>query len=121
MANGVSGESKHECKFYDSIDQWQHQTRTVIKHVTTSANKSSDQPTTLAIQQENTNFLDIEPTLEPTSQYALKNGKKSFYDEAICMFSKMIENNSNMVRNLEKSNVLLKRVDRQIDKLIDKL
>lgn len=41
MSNGVSGERWHECKFYDSIDQWWHQTGTVMKHVSASANDNN--------------------------------------------------------------------------------
>ncbi len=35
LANNILGEEKHECKFYESIDQWWHQTCIVMKHVTT--------------------------------------------------------------------------------------
>ena len=38
MANNVSGEGHHECKFYGSIDQWWHQTSTMMKHVSASTN-----------------------------------------------------------------------------------
>ena len=40
IVNGVSGSYHHECKFYDAFDQWWHQTNTVMKHITTSANGS---------------------------------------------------------------------------------
>ena len=65
MANEVSEETKYECKFYDSIDQWWHQTIIVIKHVTTIVNEYSDQPTTpehKGKKKKNTNFLNNEPT-----------------------------------------------------------
>jgi hypothetical protein len=41
MTNGVSGSDRHEYKFYDVFDQWWHQTGTVMKHVTASANGST--------------------------------------------------------------------------------
>ena len=75
MIDEVFGKSKHECKFYDSIDQWWHQTITIMKHDTTSANDSFDQPPTPSTQEENIDFWDNEPTLEPTSESALKSSK----------------------------------------------
>ena len=41
MSNIVSGERRHECKFYDSIDQWCHQTDTVMKHMSASENDNN--------------------------------------------------------------------------------
>jgi hypothetical protein len=35
LANGILGEEKHKYKFYESIDQWWHQTCTITKHLTT--------------------------------------------------------------------------------------
>lgn len=92
-----------------------------MQHVITFINESCDQPTTPAIQKENIVFLDIKPISEPTSQFALKSGKKSFYDQTICIFFKMVEKNSSMVRNFPQTNALSEKIDRQMDRLIDKL
>jgi hypothetical protein len=35
LANNILREENHECKFYESIEQWWHQTCTIMKHVTT--------------------------------------------------------------------------------------
>jgi hypothetical protein len=35
IANNILREENHECKFYESIDQWWHQTCTITKHLTT--------------------------------------------------------------------------------------
>ena len=44
LANSISGNNRHECKFYDSLDQWWHQARSVLKHVnaTTMDNANVD-------------------------------------------------------------------------------
>ena len=41
LSNGVSTENRHECKFYDSLDQWWHTNGLVIKHVIASANDTN--------------------------------------------------------------------------------
>lgn len=41
MSNGVSGECRHDCKFYDSIDQWWYQTEIVMKHLYAYANDNN--------------------------------------------------------------------------------
>lgn len=98
MANGIYGESRHKCKSYDSIDLWCHQAQVIMKYVSTFANEFFGQPTTPTTPKKNIDFLGNKSTLEPTLQRASKNGKKSFHKEAICMFSKMVENNNNIVR-----------------------
>jgi hypothetical protein len=35
LTNGISRDERHECKFYESINQWQHQV--VMKNVTAFA------------------------------------------------------------------------------------
>ena len=44
LANSISRNNKHECKFYDSLDQWWHQVGSVLKHVnaTTMDNANVD-------------------------------------------------------------------------------
>jgi hypothetical protein len=114
MANGVSGSDRHECKFYDAFDQWWHQTGTVMKHVTASANGST-------CIEDSTEEPEKEQISEPTPTSSLKSGKKSFQEQTFGLFTQMVENNSVMVKNFEKTNALLERVDRQMDRLIDKL
>ena len=33
MANGISGNARHESKFFDAMEEWWHQNRQVMKHV----------------------------------------------------------------------------------------
>lgn len=118
MANGISGSDRHACKFYDSFDQWWHQTGTIMKHVTASANNS-------AISDDNT--IDIDNDLHskesplPTPNSAIKGDKKSFQEQCYGVFIKMAENSSVMVQNFQETNALLQKVERQMDRLIDKL
>ena len=44
LANSICGNNKHECKFYDPLDQWWHQAGSVLKHVsaTTMDNANVD-------------------------------------------------------------------------------
>jgi hypothetical protein len=114
MTNEVSGSDRHECKFYDVFDQWWHQTSNVMKHVTASANGST-------CIEDSTEKPEKEQISEPTSTSSLKSGKKSFQEQIFGLFTQMVENSSVMVKNFEKTNALLERVDRQMDRLIDKL
>ena len=112
MANGVSGSDRHECKFYNAFDQWWHQTSTMMKHFTASANGST-------CIEDSTEEPDKEQISEPIPSSSLKSGKKNFHEETFGLFTQMVENNSIMVKNFEKTNALLERVDRQMDRLID--
>ena len=71
--------------------------------------------------EDNTKELEKEQISEPTLTSSLKSGKKSFQEQNFGLFIQMVENNFVMVKNFEKTNVLLERVDRQMDRLIDKL
>jgi hypothetical protein len=48
-------------------------------------------------------------------------GNKNFQEQTFGLFTQMVENSSVMVKNFEKNNTLLKTMDRQMDRLIDKL
>ena len=118
LANGISGLDRHACKFYDSFDQWWHQTGTVMKHVTASANDSMNvEESTMDIQKDQ-NSNDIPMS---TTTLAIKVDKKKFQKQCYSIFVQMAENSSVMVKNFEKTNALLKKVERQMDRLIDKL
>jgi hypothetical protein len=82
MANSVSGEGHHECKFYDSTDQWWHQTGTVMKHVSASANDNDHISPENNQLPEDSEVPEDHPTVqEPslsftTSPLISKSGKK---------------------------------------------
>jgi hypothetical protein len=92
MANGVSGLDRHGCKFYNAFDQWWHQTGTVIKHITASANGS------ICIE-DNIEEPNKEQISEPTPTSSLKSSKKSFHEQTFANFIQMVENNSIIINN----------------------
>jgi hypothetical protein len=85
-----------------------------MKHVIASANGST-------CIEDNTEEPEKKQISEPTPTSSVKSGKKNFQEQTFGLFIQMIENNYVMVKNFEKTNALLERVDRQIDRLIDKL
>jgi len=56
-----------------------------------------------------------------TTNSSKKQTKKNLQDQTHSMFTQMVENSTMMVRNFEKTNALLEKVERQMDRLIDKL
>lgn len=42
IAIGILGNDRHECRFCESMEQWWHQNGNVMKHITASANDSSE-------------------------------------------------------------------------------
>ena len=99
LVNGISGSDRRTCKFYDSFDQWWHQTGTVMKHVTAFANDSMNvEESTMDIQKDqNSNDIPISTTTP-----AIKVDKKNFQEQCYGVFIKMAENSSVMVKNFEK-------------------
>ena len=115
MANGISKNARHERKFFDAIDEWWHQTRQVMKHVsaTTSSygeNQSNSTP------NEVESLTTTIPTLPSTSK-----GKENFQERAIGIFEKMAKNSTNLMKCFERNNELLQNLDNQFDCLINKL
>jgi len=78
LANGISRKERHECKFYESIDQWWHQVDIIMKHVTTFAND-----TRLPQFENNSELLEKQPTSKATSQSTNKSSKKIFHEQTI--------------------------------------
>ena len=98
------------------MDQWWHQAGQIMKHVTASAN-DADLPSSQSqdnCSQEDTNTQHSNPP-------SASKSKQNFYDRAISIFEKMVENSTVMMHNFEKTNALLERVDYQMDRLINKL
>lgn len=115
LTNGISGSDRRSCKYYDSFDQWWHQIGTVMKHVTASANNST-------CVEGSKDEVEKEQNSEVVPTSSLKSdSKKSFQEQCFGVFMQMAENSTTMVKNFEKTNVLLEKVERQMDRLIDKL
>ncbi len=47
--------------------------------------------------------------------------KQNFHDRAIDIFERMAETSTSLMKNFERTNQLLERVDHQFDRLINKL
>lgn len=117
LANGVSGSDRKECKFYEAFDQWWHQTGTISKHVTSTASDT----TPVQASQDSDEGGNKEQNSATTTSSSQKQAKKTFQDQTLGMFTQMVENSTIMVKNFEKTNALLEKVEHQMDRLIDKL
>ena len=93
-----------------------------MKHMTTSANDyvSIEDNTT---NNENDLHLNDTPILAAmtTPNSTIKVDKRNFQERSYRVFVQMAENNSIMIINFEKPNLLLERVDRHMNRLIEKL
>ena len=79
LANGISGSDRHACKFYDSFDQWWHQTGTVIKHVTASANNSVSVEDSTTDNETHLHSKDTPlPATMTTTNSTIKVDKRNF-------------------------------------------
>jgi hypothetical protein len=115
MANGISSNDRHESKFYDAVNKWWHQTGQVM-HVSTTIAGNMD--------FHNTSSLEMDGLPESTSipsSTSKSKGKQNFYDRAINIYEKMAEIGTDLMKEFERTNALLKRVDSQFDCLINKL
>ncbi len=70
----ISRDERHECKFYESIDQWWHQARTFMKLVIASANEME-----LFQCEDKIELVEKQSISKATSQFATKSGKKNFH------------------------------------------
>jgi hypothetical protein len=126
MANSVLGEGHHEYKCYDSIDQWWHQTSTMMKHVSASANDNDHISPENSQLSEESEVLEDHPTVqEPSSSLTTsllisKSGKKLYQEQTYRIFTQIVENSSVMVNHFQKTNDLLEKIERQMDRIIDK-
>lgn len=116
MANGISGNDRHESKFYEAMDEWWHQAGQVMKHVSATTTDNTN------CQNNSSPDVDNWPQSATTSTPpSTSKNKQNFHDRAIDIFEKMAESNTCLLKNFEKTNELLERVDYQFDRLINKL
>lgn len=115
MANQISGNDRHESKFYEAMDEWWHQAGQIMKHVLATTNASEE-------FQGSTPEVDSSPSSPPIVSTSSKSkGKNHFHDRAIDIFEKMAETSTCLMKEFERTNALLERVDHQFDRLINKL
>jgi hypothetical protein len=119
LANSVSGNDRHECKFYDSIDHWWHQAGSVMKHVSTTTMDNI----TVGGQENSANANDdvLQPVSTLQSEPSSASKKNKFQDQALHYFGKMVDNGVAMLDHFARTNELLQKVDQQMDRLIEKL
>ena len=101
MANGISGNARHESKFFDAIDEWWHQTGQIMKHVSaTTASHEENQ------SNSTPNEVESLTTTIPTPPSTSKD-KGNFQKRAIGIFEKIAENSTNLMKCFERNNELL--------------
>jgi dihydroorotase len=108
LANGISREENYECKLYESIDQCWHQVGIIIKHVKTSAND-----TYLSQFENNIELLEKKLLSKQHHNLQLKEIRKNFMNKHLACSPTWWK--TIMVKNFEKTNLLLERVDHQMD------
>ena len=86
-----------------------------MKHVTSSANDSVTLEDSTIKNENDTPILATTTTPNSTSKVDKRNFQKRCYG----VFVQMAENSSIMVKNFEKTDALLERVDQQMDRLIE--
>ena len=116
MDNSILGNDHHESKYYEAMDEWWHQAGQIMKHVSATTNDNSNN------QSNSTPNGDIQQqsTINRTPSSSSKD-KQNFNDRAIDIFEKIAKSSSTLLKHFERTNELLKRVDGQFDRLINKL
>ena len=117
QANNISGESRHTCKFYDSMDAWYHQNGSVLKHVSAC---SSDLP----IAEDDAEDLKAY-TSEPTPPSSSKIGKSitkiKYQESALELMGQMVVNSKDMTQTMKDANGFMSSLDKHMERLIEKL
>ena len=119
IANTISGESRHESKFYDEFDTWFSHTGSVKKHVIASATD-----TEVALEENEEPDTELEDSTEGSvqrSSISKTSGKRKFHDEALLLFGEMVETSKGLLQSFRGTGEVLKSLDKQMDRLIDKL
>ncbi len=101
-------------QLYESIGQWWHQIGIVMKHVTTSAND-----TYWSQFENNIELLEKQLISKQHHNLKLKEIRKKFMNKHLACSPTWWK--TIMVKNFENTNVLLERVDHQMDWIINKL
>jgi hypothetical protein len=95
-------------QLYESIGQWWHQIGIVMKHVTTSAND-----TYWSQFENNIELLEKQLISKQHHNLKLKEIRKKFMNKHLACSPTWWK--TIMVKNFENTNVLLERVDHQMD------
>jgi hypothetical protein len=81
LTNSISGNDRHECKFYDLIDHWWHQASSVMKHVSAATMDN----TSVGGQENLTNANDdvLQPVSIFQSEPSYASKKNKFQDQTL--------------------------------------
>jgi len=115
LANNISGESRHECKYYDLSEISFSKTGSVLKHVSVVAN-DLDMPA-----QDLVDKMDLGDSTDNTknkSSTTKASGKAKSHDEALVLFGKMVQTSEGLLASFNCTTDVL---NKQMDKLIEKL
>jgi hypothetical protein len=112
LANGISGNNRQESKFYEAMDEWYHQAGQVFKHVSAT---TTDNTKNLA---NSPSEVESMPSSTPSST---SKGKSGFQERSLEIFENMAETSVGLMKNFERTNQLLEKVNEQFDRLINKL
>jgi hypothetical protein len=99
----------------------------MMKHVSASANDNDHISPENSQLSEESEVLEDHPTVqEPSSSLTTsllisKSGKKLYQEQTYRIFTQIVENSSVMVNHFQKTNDLLEKIERQMDRIIDKL
>ena len=121
LANSISGNNKHECKFYDSLDQWWHQAGSVLKHISATTDNANVDAQNDEEEVGCDAFENLSHEGACQSKPSPPPKKKKFHDQALVYFGKMVDNGAAMLDHFAKTNKLLGKIDQQMEHLIDKL
>ena len=117
LANNISGESRHTCKFYDSMGTWYHQNGSVLKHVSAS---SSDMPYREGDGEE-VKVENLDPMPPSTSKLAKSGGKIKYQESALEIMGQLAVSSQNMAESMKEATGFMSNLDRHIERLIEKL
>jgi hypothetical protein len=115
IANGISGNDRHECPSYDALNSWWHQSGNVMKHVNASANEIDEIVGSPKFQTNFNSGSKDDVSKEPLDRLIIldevtkqnKRQKINVFEH----FSTMAENNTMMLQQFLETNALFKNMD----------
>lgn len=106
MANGISGNDRHESKYYKAMNKWWHQVGQVMKHVSTTNNNNSNNQSNSSLHEDILQQFTTGGTPSSSSK-----SKQNFNDRAIDILEKMAKSSFTLLKHFEKTNELLERIN----------
>ena len=115
IGNDLSGSNQEMFPYYNEFDQWYYDSGTVVKHASTSAN---------VIESTSINELEGDDSLVRTIIVPIPksaaSGKTKFHNQALELFSKMVDNSTSMLQSFQNANAFFELVDNHMETHINK-